>query len=159
MQSSDVRGEGDDAGSMRVEEFRAAHLQLMMIQERQKTLSRYMTNDMTYAVEQSGWGYTAIGAREQILACAGIVPQWHGRGLAWAYLSDPMERHEFLFVHRAVKRFLDTCFIKRIEMAVDCDFEEGHRWARLLGFKVECERMEAYRPDGGACALYSRVLN
>ena len=43
-------------------------------------------------------------------------------------------------------------------MTVDCEFEQGHRWAKMLGFTMEAERMRAYRPDGGDVALYARVL-
>jgi len=57
-----------------------------------------------------------------------------------------------------VKRFLDGCYLHRIEMTVDCDFPQGHRWAKMLGFTMEAERMRGYRPDGGDCALYARLL-
>ena len=77
--------------------------------------------------------------------------------MAWAYISNAAAKERFLSVHRAVSRFLDMCYLQRIEMTVDCEFEEGHRWARMLGFNMEAERMVAYRPDGGDCSLYARV--
>ena len=43
-------------------------------------------------------------------------------------------------------------------VTVDVDFPEAHRWAKMLGFKMEAERMEAYAPDGRACSLYARIL-
>ena len=33
-----------------------------------------------------------------------------------------------------------------------------NRWAKLLGFKMEAERMEAYEPDGRSSSLYARIL-
>jgi len=76
--------------------------------------------------------------------------------LAWAFIGD-IGPSTFLQVHRAVKQFLDECYVDRIEMTVDCDFPQGHRWARLLGFEMEAERMRRYTPDGRDCALYARL--
>lgn len=142
---------------MNVVPFKAADLHAIDLQEGQAYLSSWITPDQAYALEQTDWAYTAIVDNAPI-ACAGVIPMWQGRGLAWAYLSKQAARENFLGVHRAVSRFLEACYLQRIEMTVDCEFEQGHRWARMLGFEMEAECMRAYRPDGGDCALYARVL-
>jgi hypothetical protein len=76
--------------------------------------------------------------------------------MAWAFIAKTDPKN-FLKGHRAVKRFLDGCYTQRIEMTVDCDFPEAHRWAKMLGFTMECERMKYYSPDGRDCALYARI--
>jgi hypothetical protein len=88
------------------------------------------------------------------VACAGFMPQWPGRTIAWAYLNANSGPH-MLFVTRAVRKALDK--VKgRIEFAVRRDFDAGHRWARLLGFDVETYVMKAYGPDGEDVTSYVR---
>jgi len=62
-----------------------------------------------------------------------------------------------LYVHRLVHYVLDNCPLRRVEAYVDFEFEPGHRWARMLGFKLEAPRMKCHRPDGGDSALYARI--
>lgn len=144
---------------MNVVPFKAHHLKTLSLQEEQQYLAQYMTDEQMIAIEQGGWGWSGVYPDGLVVGCAGVLPMWQGRGIAWAYLSDAAQGLEFIKVHKAVKKFLDSCYLQRIEMTVDCDFKQGHRWARLLGFEMEAERMKAYRPDGGDCALYARVLS
>jgi hypothetical protein len=138
-------------------EYKPAHLQSIDLQEGQAYLSSWVTPDLAEALGRSGWAYTGMDGDTPV-GCAGVINVWQGRGICWAYLSASLSSHRFLEVHRAVSRFLETCYVQRLEMTVDCDFEQGHRWAEMLGFEMEAERMQAYRPDGGDCALYARVL-
>lgn len=140
---------------MQVVPFQADHLEQLPLQDSQMHLSGWVSEEQGIVLEGSP-SYTAIHDGEPI-AVAGILPCWHGRAIAWAFLSD-MGANHFISVHRAVKKFLDGCYVHRIEMSVDCDFPEAHRWAEMLGFKMEAERMSAYSPDGRDCALYARVL-
>jgi hypothetical protein len=55
--------------------------------------------------------------------------------VAWTYMSPRSGRH-MSFITRAVLRNLAT-IAGRIELTVRRDFEQGHRWARILGFAVE----------------------
>jgi hypothetical protein len=45
---------------------------------------------------------------------------------------------------------------KRIETSVATDFEQGHRWAQMLGFKNE-GTMRCFTPQGMDCDLYARI--
>ena len=135
--------------------FKAAHLAAIELQSAQAYLSEWVTQAQGRELEAHP-SYTALHENKPI-AAAGVIPIWQGRGLAWAFVSDAGP-NLFLPVHRAVKRFLDGCYVKRIEMTVDCDFEQAHRWAKMLGFEMEAERMKHYAPDGHDCALYARVL-
>lgn len=135
--------------------FQPAHLAAIKLQGAQGYLSDWVTFEQAEALAEHP-GYTAMDGDEPV-AAAGIIPMWQGRAMVWAFLSELGPRN-FLRVHREVKRFLDGCYTQRIEMTVDCDHKEAHRWARLLGFKLEATRMRAYAPDGHDCALYARVL-
>mgnify|MGYP003659964664 CR=1 FL=1 len=125
---------------MLVVPFKAEHLEKLKLQDAQMYLSGWVSPEQGQALEAHP-SYTAVD-NDTPLAAAGVIPQWQGRSLAWAFLS-PMGPRQFVGVHRAVKNFLDACYTQRIEM---------------IGFKMEAERMEAYSPDGRACALYARVL-
>jgi hypothetical protein len=135
--------------------FQAAHLAAIKLQTAQMYLSDWVTKVGGEALEQTP-SYTAMLDNEPIGA-AGIVPVWTGRAMAWSFISQTGPQN-FLKCHRAVKHFLDGCFVQRLEMTVDCDHAEAHRWAKMLGFKMEAERMVAYAPDGHDVALYARVL-
>jgi ABC-type branched-subunit amino acid transport system substrate-binding protein len=83
-----------------------------------------------------------------------VVPSVTAQGKI--YLSPNAGPH-MVRITKAVRRFLQACPYRRVEMTVDLDFEAGHRWANMLGFRLEAGRMLAYRPDGGTCSLYARV--
>lgn len=142
---------------MNIVEYKPEHLHQIDLQEGQAYLSNWVTPELAASLGGSGWAYTGMDGDAPV-GCAGVINVWQGRGIAWAYLSKGVSRHNFIAVHKAVVRFLDACYIQRVEMTVDCDFEPGHRWAGMLGFTMESPRMRAYRPDGGDCALYARVL-
>tara|TARA_R110000824_G_scaffold20858_2_gene78196 strand:- start:2123 stop:2548 length:426 start_codon:yes stop_codon:yes gene_type:complete len=135
--------------------FKAAHIGAIKLQTAQMYLSEWVTQEQAEALEQS-LSYTAM-LDDVPLGSAGVIEMWKGRGLAWALISQTGPKH-FVKCHRAVVRFLEACMLPRVEMTVDCDHKEAHRWAKLLGFEMEAERMRAYAPDGHDCALYSRIL-
>jgi RimJ/RimL family protein N-acetyltransferase len=91
----------------------------------------------------------------EVIAIAGIAPQWENRAIAWALISDEAGPH-FIQIHKAVKRFFNRNPIRRLEATVDVGFEQGHRWMEMLGFEIE-GYMVAYRPDGKDQILYARV--
>lgn len=135
--------------------YKAHHLERLCIQEAQAYLSPYLTPEMAKALEL-GVAFTALEG-DRVLACSGVVDMWDNRCVAWAYL-DQRPGHHFVSVHRAVARFLEGYPCRRIEATVDAGFDDGHRWIKKLGFKLETpEPMQAYTPDGRAAYLYSRV--
>lgn len=87
---------------------------------------------------------------------AGLVPYWGLRAEAWA-IFRPGHRKHFYTLHKEVKRYLDTCPFRRIEATVECEFENGHRWIRALGFTLEAPRLKLYFPDGKDASLYALI--
>ena len=134
--------------------FQYEDLMLLRLQPAQVYLSDWVSEAEGRALEEHP-SYTGWVDGVPIVS-AGIVPQWQGRAIAWAYLSQAGAQY-MPSVHRAVKRFLDGCYVQRIETSVNCEFEQGHRWARMLGFEMEAECMRAYGADGRDAALYARV--
>lgn len=135
--------------------FTPDHLQRLLLQPSQAMMQATLA-DPSYgpSLAAAGPAYSAVDG-DEVFACAGLIQQWQGRAIAWALISSEAGRH-MLAIHRAVWRALDLHPFRRVETAVASDFEEGHRWARMLGFERE-GRMRAYTPDGQDCDLYARV--
>ena len=106
------------------------------------------------SLKAAGPAYTLV-VGDEVLATAGFIPQWEGRATVWALISKEVGPH-MVFLTRAVKRALQLHHYRRVETHVSSDFEQGHRWARLLGFERE-GRMRAFTPEGDDCDLYARI--
>lgn len=140
--------------SLEVTEFKAEHLDQIALQEAQQYLLHHMEPGMGAYLE----GLQAFSGLVdgKPVVCAGVLPYWEGRGLAWAYLGEDAGSH-MAAIHKAVKRYLEVAPFDRIEAAVDVEFEAGHRWIKMLGFELEAPRMAKFRADGGAASLYARI--
>lgn len=140
---------------MKIIPFKKAHLDKMIVQEHQKGYVFLETSEMfdQLAGEDS---FSAIDDDGTVWGCAGLVRITQTRGVAWAYLAQDMNAR-MITVTRAIKRYFEMSDLIRIEMQVDCEFPQGHRWAKMLGFEKECERMRAFTPDLRDCALYAKV--
>lgn len=135
--------------------FKPDHLQRLLLQPSQAIMQPTLA-DPTYgpSLASAGPAYSAVHG-DAVFACAGIIPQWEGRALAWALIASEAGPH-MVAIHKAVRRALDIHPFRRVETAVASDFAQGHRWATMLGFERE-GRMRAYTPDGRDCDLYSKV--
>ncbi|TXG77626.1 hypothetical protein E6Q11_02535 [Candidatus Dojkabacteria bacterium] len=137
-----------------VVKYESKHMDMLIEQEATAYLRPYMTKKHADALENT-MAYTGIYSGK-VIVCAGVVEYWANRGEAWALL-DAQCRKEFIFIHNVIRRFLNICPLRRVEAAVDLNFEAGHRWVKALGFKLEAPLLRAYRQDGGDCSLYARV--
>lgn len=142
---------------MIVRPFRPSDIAVLQIQQAQSYMRQYLSDidarvldikDLAWTGEENG----------HVIACAGVIPQWPGRAIAWALMS-PMAGKCFRRIHRSVSAFLDYNIrerFHRIEATVDVDFDRAHKWMRMLGFEREGV-MKKYRPDGMDQVLYARV--
>lgn len=141
---------------MRIERFLPVDLRLMEVQAEQRLGMELMTPEQAQMVAAAeaytGW----VGDKPVI--CAGVLPMWEGREIAWAFIADGCSSN-FVSIHRAVDRFFRWRRTARIETTVACDFEQGHRWVKLLGFECEAPRMRAWGRDGRDYALYARYAS
>lgn len=139
-----------------VVKLKREHLKALIEQPMTAYLTRYLDDAAFKALEDEPLSYTCLYQGKPVLV-GGIVMANVHRGEAWAII-DQNCREQFLFIHRAVEKFLNNCGVKRVEAAVEVDFEAGHRWVEALGFKLEAPVMKAYKPNGGDCSLYSRIM-
>lgn len=135
---------------MRLEPFRPEHLRRIEVQEAQRR-DFMLQPDPTY-----GEAWTAFDG-ERGICSAGLLQLWPGRAYAWAVLS--LHAGPYLLEITRIARFiLAASTYERIEMYVDEDFEQGRRWAGMLGFRCETpEPMRKYLPSGASAYLYARV--
>lgn len=140
---------------MIVRPWRKGDTHRLMLQQGQQYLHGFVDvyQDLS---ELSDAGLAWVGEEgDIILVIAGLAPQWTGRALAWALVSQEAGTH-FCKIHRAVKDFLDNTSYKRVEANVDVGFSAGHKWIKMLGFEPE-GYMRCYRPDGADMVLYARI--
>jgi RimJ/RimL family protein N-acetyltransferase len=105
-------------------------------------------------LENNGFSHTIVGSGK-ILGCAGVLPLSEHKAEAWAFI-DIHSREHFIQVHRVVRQFLKEVPFKRVQGVVDLDFDAGHRWIKLLGFRRE-GTLRAYGINGQDCVMYARV--
>jgi hypothetical protein len=116
-----------------------------------------MSVEMLRALAKDSPAFMACDG-DTVIAAAGIIPQWQGCAIAWSTLAGNIGGARMLAVHRAVRRYLDECGIRRVEMLVAMGHKKGVRWARMLGF--ECESLQhAKLPNGGDAWLFVRLKN
>lgn len=101
-----------------------------------------------------GQGWTAVVDGLPI-CCGGLIRAWEGRAYAWALLDQDAGPH-MVPLTRGIRSLLDRAGWRRIEMAVDAEFPEGARWARLLGFRHEV-RARKFLANGNDADIFVRL--
>lgn len=139
---------------MNIVPFKAEHLDELIVQPAQRHLDGWVANANYKALE--GPHAFSIFNEDKCVFCGGVAEIWPGRAQAWSVMAQDAGKI-MARITRSTRRLMDLVPWRRIEITVDCEFPQGHRWARLLGFHLECERMTAYTPDGRDAALYARV--
>lgn len=138
-----------------LEKFKAKHFEDLKDEKSVMGLIPFLSEEHLNNLENSQYAYAGI-KNGRTLFCAGVAEYWTGRAESWAILRSSAG-NEMLGITKIVKRFLEVCPIRRIEASIDVDFEQGHRWAKMLGFNLEAACLKSYFPDGKDCALYARV--
>ena len=142
--------------------FQPWHAYRFELQPMQKHL-RALTYDPSYGqiIQEPDLSFTAMIERH-ILGMAGVKRiAESSKGSAWALVGiDPIHPLAWCDITRKTVEILNAAHaagIERIEATVRCDFRQGHKWAVMLGFIQEAERMRRWGRDGEDHALYARV--
>ena len=128
--------------------FRRWHLQWLYEDEVRHDVATQMAME-----KDDSWTLVVNG---DPVACGGTMQQWPGRYIAWMYLNSKTGPH-MRFITRAVRKHLDG--VKgRVEFTVVRGFEQGYKWAKMLGFEVENPPgiLKAYGPLGEDHVAYVR---
>jgi len=140
---------------VRMEKFKAEDIASLAQTPGNEYLKSFTPGSLR-ALERSPYAHTVFADDGTVLLCGGVTPYWEGRAESWAMLNRN-RRADFIGLHRVALRFLEKCPVRRIEASVECDSENGHRWCKALGFKLEAERLKGFLPGGKDAALYARV--
>lgn len=130
---------------LRVAPFRRHHYEWLRASNPTADGGMFVATESTLAQleRQNSWTGVVDGTP---IACAGTYMQWPGRHTAWAYLGRNTGPH-MKWITKAV--LANLAGVKgRVELTVRSDFPAGQRWARMLGFKVETPKLEAFGPLG-----------
>lgn len=117
-------------------------------------LSYTLTIEHGASLKQAGPCYTAMVGLD-VIGCAGVIEFWPGRSQAWALLSDTFPVY-LRDVHRAVKLFMKSYEVARLECVVDPRNDKALRWAEHLGFSFESV-MKRYTPNGDTQIMMVRL--
>jgi hypothetical protein len=140
---------------MKIVPFEPNHLERLLLQPSQAIMQETLTRpEYAKSLYEAGPAYSLVDG-DAVFASMGLIPQWEHRAIAWGLIAKEAGPH-FRTIHKAVLRTMEIHPYRRIETSVACDFEQGHRWARMLGFERE-GRMRAFTPDGHDCDLYGRI--
>jgi hypothetical protein len=134
--------------------FKAEHLAKLSLQSTQLAMSEQLTNPEYATMLEGTYAYSLIEG-DEVLCCAGLMPVWENRSMGWALVSSKAGKH-FIEIHRNVAAAIRMCPDRRVEIAVDSEFAEGKRWAKMLGLTFE-GRMRGYGVDGRDHDLFARV--
>jgi len=141
---------------IKVIDFKKEHLQALLEQPLYQHLKSNISEAHMEDLEKKRNAYTCMTEDGRILIVAGVTEYWKGRGEAWA-LFDRESKKDLLLIHRAVRRFLEICPVRRIEATVDVDSETQHRWIKSLGFEMEAPRLRKFTSEGKDASLYVRI--
>lgn len=141
---------------MEIRPYTAADMHALLIQPAQAVMRPILlSNGYPEALEPLESFTGLIDGR--VVVCAGLCPLWAGNVRAWAVIAGDIGGVGMVALTRAVRRGLDVCQARRIEVEVDSEFKQAHRWVEMLGgFEWE-GRMRKYTPDGRDCDRYARV--
>jgi len=135
--------------------FLATHLTTMAVQDAQRWTMRYLSDAILMQLETQN-SNTVFKNGKPIL-CGGVITQRPDYGILWSFVGSDVTPHDFFHLHRLARLFIRSLPYRRLEMHVDCEFVNGHRWARALGFRCEAPRMRAFLLNGLDAALYARI--
>lgn len=136
--------------------FMPIHLEGVVLHQYMGEWQDYLEDPEYANILMTGPAYTGI-ANGKVIICSGVVKVGLHRYAAWALLSEDSKDY-MLQITRAVKDFLKENDMPRVETHVLRDFDQGHRWAKMLGFENETPNgMRKYGDNGKTYDLYARI--
>lgn len=126
-------------------------MQYLQLRREQTAVGMDLTPDYARSLEHAGNCFSAW-AGSKVVACAGVIMFWPGRGQVWALISEDIYAYGSL-VHRYVRRYLLANPVTRLECIIDPRFPKSEEWARRLGFEKE-SRMARYGLHGQDMDMY-----
>ncbi|RTL11288.1 MAG: N-acetyltransferase [Neisseriaceae bacterium] len=137
----------------RIQKFEFSHLEQMEIQKNQEHVNNWL-NPLDY-VGLNGW---TLFVDDKPIFCAGLFKMYGKRYVAWSLIAwncGCYFRRIMRVINRYLRMFYQGC---RIECTCDVNFKQAHRFAEMLGFKLEAPLMRQYEVDGRDSCLYAMIV-
>lgn len=138
-----------------IETFRPEHLDQLALQPAQ-SVARIDIANRGYGEALARHESVTVMIDHRVVACAGVVRIWEGRGELWALIAGDIGPAGMQHLHFRARAWLRNTVWRRLEAHCDKEFLEAHRWLQLLGFIYEGP-LAKYTPDGRDCVRYARV--
>lgn len=138
-------------------DLKESHLMAIELQKKQEMFYT-MLSDEHYreAIIYNFKSYTIFDDDfKNVLACIGFKDNGGGRYQGWCLLSIYANKH-LISITRFIIYLLESIDYQRFELQVEDGFEEGHRWARILGFQCETPNGMKNYFHGKNLYLYAR---
>ena len=104
---------------MIVERFKAEHLENLVLQPAQE-YARANIAAKGYGESLAKFDAFSAIVDGRVVACAGVVPVWDGRGDAWALIAADIGPGGMHDLHFAVKRYLRQSTLRRTRPPKPC---------------------------------------
>ena len=128
--------------------FLPMHLEGFEPQDMQIEVLDYMSK-IEYGEYLFNAGEASSLVDEKVIACAGLSQIHKYRAESWAIISKDIKPNQLLRFSKEIRNFFNKSPIKRIETTVLHSFENGHKWAKLLGMKNETpDGLDGFGMDG-----------
>lgn len=141
---------------MRIIKFTPEHIKLIQLQEHQAKWQQEINAAQFNDVVTNS--YTVLDNDDEIIFIGGVYTIWDNRLAAWSLISKYAGKN-FKFIINQTIRFLNEFPGCRIECYVDPDFNQGHRFAQLLGFECEAPLMQKFHQNGTNASLYAKIID
>lgn len=136
--------------------FKAGHLSYLKPQPEQKIEHRILASEGASVMLNQHFGLSAW-VDLKCVGCAGLVPIFPHRAIAWIILSSEAQPY-MLSIVRKVKKIIKQSEYARIELTVAVDFKQAEKFARLIGAKCETpDALKKFGALGGDEKMYSIV--
>lgn len=133
--------------------FKAEHVYEIEPQDAQANVPP-MSLEQLHALE-GAYAVTLLEGGKPLICC-GAAEVWNGRALVWSLLDSRVDAKLFPKIFTLARAFIESLPFNRLEATVECNFENGHRLVRALGFDCQAPVMEDFYA-GRSHALYARV--
>jgi RimJ/RimL family protein N-acetyltransferase len=90
------------------------------------------------------------------VACAGLIVRHAGYASGWALFAEGIGIAGWAALLGAMRRVLDACSYRRVDISVRTEFAAAHRFAERLGFEAEAVQ-RCIGADGSDFTIYSRI--
>ena len=137
--------------------FLPSHLEGFELQKEQSLMHKYLMDESyidTIGLTGEAWTGLVDG---NVKVIAGVFKAHEHIGVVWALIGKDGNKY-MPSITKNVLKWLDKNNTPRLETAVRRDFNEGHRWAKIMGFENETPEkgMKNYGSDGETYDLYAR---